>query len=180
MTIVALLAFVFLTGCQTEPQNDAKKDALHGEADAALKDMYATDPGLKDLVGRSYGYAIFPNVGKGGVIVGGAYRRGVVHEQGKFIGYADLTQASIGLQLGGQTFKELIVFENKQALDNFRSGKLKFTANASAVAVKAGASAEAHFKDGVAVFVQPNGGLMFEVSVGGQEFTFKSAAEASR
>ena len=179
MTFVALLALACVAGCQTEPQTDAKKDALHSEAEAALKQMYASDAGMRDLVDRSYAYAVFPNVGKGGVIVGGAYGRGEVYEQGRFIGYADLTQGSVGLQLGGQTFKELLIFENRQALENFKSGKLKFTANASAVAVKAGASAQARFTDGVAAFVQPNGGLMFEASIGGQEFSFKPSGETS-
>lgn len=180
MTLTVLLAAALLAGCQTDPQTDAKKDALHSEAEAALKQIYADDPGVRDLVNRSTGYAIFPNVGKGGLIVGGAYGRGLVYQQGRFMGYADLTQASVGLQLGGQTFKELLVFENSQAFDNFKTGKLKFTANASAVAVKAGAAAQARFTDGVAAFVQPNGGAMFELSIGGQEFSFKPAAEADR
>ena len=96
-----------------------------------------------------------------------------VYENGKMIGFADLTQASIGLQAGGQTFSEIIVFENENALNKFKNNKLEFSAQASAVALKAGASAQARFENGVAVFTKPKGGLMFEASIGGQKFNFK-------
>jgi lipid-binding SYLF domain-containing protein len=171
LVTVALLALLF-AGCETAPKSEAKKATLEDEAMAALNRLKRTDPSLADLLDRSYGYVIFPNVGKGGVIVGGAYGKGVVYEQGRQVGYADLTQATIGAQLGGQTFTELLVFENKQAMDRFKNNQLAFTANASAVAISAGAAKAARFENGVAVFVQPNGGLMFEASVGGQKFTF--------
>ena len=112
--------------------------------------------------------------------LGGAYGRGEVYERGQRIGYSDITQATIGLQAGGQSFSELIVFENAAALDRFKTGKFSFSANASAVAVKAGAAGAANFKDGMAVFVKPQGGLMFEASIGGQEFSYKPLSEADR
>jgi lipid-binding SYLF domain-containing protein len=114
-------------------------------------------------------------VAKGGAIVGGAYGRGEVYEQGKMVGWADLTQATIGTQLGGQSFSELILFENKAALDNFKNGKLKFAANASAVAMKSGAADSAKYTDGLLVFVEPIAGLMVEAAVGGQSFSYQSA-----
>lgn len=110
---------------------------------------------------------------KGGAIVGGAYGRGEVYEQGKKIGWSDVSQATIGAQLGGQTFSELILFENKAALDNFKNGNLKFAANASAVAMKSGAAEAAKYTDGVLVFVEPIAGLMVEAAVGGQSFSFQ-------
>ena len=88
------------------------------------------------------------------------------------IGYADLTQASVGAQLGGQTYSELVVFETKEALDRFRQNKLEFAANASAVILESGAAKAARFENGVAIFVQPRAGAMAEASVGGQKFTF--------
>jgi lipid-binding SYLF domain-containing protein len=142
---------------------------------AALSSMQAKDETLDDVINHAAGYAIFPNVGKGGLIVGGAQGRGEVFEKGQFIGYAELQQASVGAQIGGQTYRELIVFQDQAALDRFKAGKVEFAANVSAIALKAGAAKSAEFKDGIAVFVQPTGGLMAEASVGGQRFTFTPA-----
>src|SRR5690606_34069387 len=108
------------------------------------------DSSLQGFLDKSYGYAVFPDVGKGGLGLGGAYGRGQVFEQGRLIGYCDLSQATIGLQAGAQTYSELIVFENKEALDRFTSGRFEFSANASAVALKAGAAAAADYTNGVA------------------------------
>ncbi len=108
------------------------------------------------------------------MIVGGGYGRGIVYEQGAMIGYADITQATVGAQIGGQTFSELLVFQSKEALDRFRQNKLEFSANASAVIMKKGAAKAARFENGVAIFVEPRAGAMAEASVGGQKFTFVS------
>jgi lipid-binding SYLF domain-containing protein len=98
----------------------------------------------------------------------------VVYEQGRHTGYADLTQATVGLQAGGQTFSELLVFENKAALDRFKAGHLNFTADASAVVLKTGIAADLSFIDGVAVVVSPIGGAMVEAALGGQQFTYQA------
>src|SRR5256885_15007801 len=116
----------------------------------------ADAPGLKDLVDDADAYAVFHDVGKGGAGVGGAYGRGEVYEHDQLIGYADLSQGSIGLQLGGQTFSELIVFETPEAMQNFKDQKLSFTANASAVALKSGVATTPRFENNVAVFVRPD------------------------
>jgi lipid-binding SYLF domain-containing protein len=177
--LVMVAALMLAAGCSTAPQTEEKREALRSEADAAVDAMTRTDPGLRDFINRGTGYAIFPSVGKGGVGVGGAYGRGIVYDDsGRMLGYADLTQASIGLQLGGQTFKELLVFENEAALNRFKNEGWSPTANASAVALKSGAAATARFQDGVAIFTQPNGGAMFEASVGGQQFKFINADDA--
>jgi lipid-binding SYLF domain-containing protein len=173
-----MFAMVLSTGCQTTPKTAAKREALTGDARAAVDRMTAIDPGLRDTLNNAYGYAVFPSVGKGGIIVGGAYGHGVVYEQGAQVGYADLTQATVGAQLGGQTYTELILFQTAEALYRFKNNQFAFSANASAVAVKAGAAAAAKYENGVAVFTQPNGGLMFEASVGGQKFTYSSNATA--
>jgi lipid-binding SYLF domain-containing protein len=105
--------------------------------------------------------------------VGGAYGRGVVYEQGRHVGYSDLSQASLGLQAGGQTFSELIVFEDKGALDRFKTGSLDFGADASAVVLESGVATNASFADGIAVVVRPIAGAMVEASIGGQKFSYQ-------
>ena len=167
-------ALLTLAGCATAPDTEAKKNELHTSVNNSMTRIKAMDPSLQTQIANAYGYAIFPSVAKGGAIIGGAYGRGEVYEQGKMVGWADLTQATIGAQLGGQTFSELILFENKAALDNFRNGKLKFAANASAVAMKSGAADSAKYTDGVLVFVEPIAGLMAEAALGGQSFSFQS------
>jgi lipid-binding SYLF domain-containing protein len=136
--------------------------------------MSAEDPGVAALVQKGYGYAMFPTVTKGGLVVGGARGQGVVYERGRHVGYCDLTQGSVGLQAGAQTFSELLVFENKAALDRFKAGQLNFAADASAVVLKTGVAADARFIDGVAVVVSPIGGAMVEAALGGQQFTYQT------
>jgi lipid-binding SYLF domain-containing protein len=135
--------------------------------------MTTEDPSLNAFLQSSYGYALFPHAGKAGLVVGGAYGRGVVYERGQFAGYSDITQGSVGVQAGGQSFSELLVFENKAALDRFRAGQLSFAAGASAVVLKSGAATNARFVDGVAVVVSPIGGAMVEAAIGGQQFTYQ-------
>jgi lipid-binding SYLF domain-containing protein len=142
----------------------------------------------------AYGYAVFPTIGKGGFVVGGARGKGRVYEQGKYIGDTTMTQVTAGFQFGGQAYSEIIFFENKAALDQFRQGNFEFGAQAQAVAITAGASAGAStgggasasasatqheaasagaYYKGMAVFTVAKGGLMYEASIGGQKFTFE-------
>ena len=127
---------------------------------------------MKKHFSNAYGYVIYPNVGKGGIGIGGAAGNGVVWEQGNMIGMAKLTQVSIGFQWGGQAYREVIFFESKKEMDRFKENKVELSAQASAVAVTAGASADAKYVDGVMVFTMQKGGLMYEASVGGQKFKF--------
>lgn len=175
LTALALIAAAGLPGCggSSAPKTEQDRQNLSADSQNALQRFRNEDPSLGDRIGRAYGYAIFPDVGKGGLIAGGAYGRGEVYEQGRMVGFCDLTQATIGLQAGGQTYSQLILFEDKAAMDRFKSGKLAFSANASAVAVKSGAAAAARYSDGVLVFVMTRGGLMAEASLGGQQFTFQ-------
>lgn len=169
----ALLAmFLIAGGCQTAPKTEAAKADLEQDSHTALTRMTQEDPAIQDMVDRGYAHVVFPNAGKGGLIVGGGYGRGVVYEKSAQIGYADITQLSAGAQIGGQAFSELIVFENKEALDRFKNNQLTFTANASAVIVKKGAATANRFENGVAVYVMPKAGAMAEASIGGQKFTF--------
>ena len=162
-----------LSGCATAPATTSDRDELKASAADAQKEMEAQDPGLGPFLERSHGYAVFPHVGKGGYIVGGGYGRGIVYRQGASIGYADVTQASVGLQIGGQSFMQILAFESARDLDRFTAGSLDLAANVSAVILKTGAAAAAKYTNGVAVFVKPIGGAMVEASVGGQQFSYR-------
>lgn len=131
------------------------------------------DPGINHFFRKSYAYAVFPTVGKGGIGIGGAYGKGRVYRQGAFVGTAKLAQISIGLQLGGQAYSEIIFFQNKSAYRRFIDGNLKVGAQVSAVAVNKGAAANASFNQGIAIFTAAKGGLMYEATVAGQTFKFK-------
>jgi lipid-binding SYLF domain-containing protein len=174
MAVVVIVVAALLVGCATAPASRAEQDTLLAEASSAMQQMRAQDPSLAELVRRGYGYAVFPKVTKGGLIVGGAHGQGVVYEQGRHIGYSDLSQASVGLQVGAQTFSELLVFEDKAALDRFKAGSLNFGADASAVVLESGVATNATFVDGVAVVVSPIGGAMLEASIGGQKFSYQA------
>jgi lipid-binding SYLF domain-containing protein len=164
---------LLLTGCSTAPKSAEKQAALTTKSESAIQMAKKADPGLQKFFDTATGYAVFPSVGKGAVAVGAAYGRGEVYEGGKLVGYATLTQASIGFALGGQKYTELIFFETKAALDRFKSGSFAFAAQASAVALKSGVSANAKYSEGVAVFTLGEAGLMYEASVGGQKFAFQ-------
>lgn len=164
---------ILLAGCSTEPPTNSDKTQLHSDAQAALAAMQQKDQTLNDFLHNAYAYAIYPDIGKGAAGVGGAYGRGEVYEQNNPVGYTDMTQATVGVALGGQEYSELLVFQNKDALDHFKAGNLEFAAQASGVAVNAGGAASAKFENGVAVFIDVKGGLMGEASIGGQKFSYQ-------
>jgi lipid-binding SYLF domain-containing protein len=166
-----LVVAAFFPGSVSAQDN---KERIMEDSRNAIEAFTKTDPGMKQWFTDSYGYVIFPNVGKGGVIVGGAGGNGTVYEKGQTIGTANMVQATVGPQIGGKAYREVIFFENKEALDRFRENKFEFSSQISAVALKSGVSANAKYTEGVAVFTEDKGGLMAEVSVGGQKFTFKS------
>ena len=156
-------------GCSTAPKDESAKDDLTAKADRTLDQILATDPSIRERINEAHAYAVFPSIGKGGAGVGGAFGRGVVYEQGRPMGYASMTQASFGFQLGGQTFSEVVLFD-RQAFDKFRKGQFSLDAQASGVAVTAGAARTAQFRDGVMVFVLGEKGLMYEAAIAGQKF----------
>jgi len=181
LIFTAILSFVLplalIAGCSTAPRTGAAQNGLVSESDTALNEFKQADSTVDPFLKKAYGYAVFPGVGKGGVGIGGAYGHGVVYEQGKLAGFCDLSQASIGFQLGGQQFSEMIAFQTREALDNFKSNNLEFAAQASAVAVQSGAAATANYTNGVVVFTHTVGGLMAEASIGGQKFGFQPKQE---
>jgi lipid-binding SYLF domain-containing protein len=173
LTAVALaLIATWLPGCATAPRTQADRQDLKAASLNALEEMKAQDPSLRAFLDRSFGYVVFPRIGKGGYIFGGGYGRGIVYRRGAPIGYADLTQATVGLQFGGQAYMELLAFETAVDLDRFTAGKLTLTANASAVILKTGAAGSARYAEGVAVLVKPIGGAMVEAAVGGQQYSY--------
>jgi lipid-binding SYLF domain-containing protein len=132
------------------------------------------DPLIAAWFDKAHGYAVFPSIVKGGMVVGGARGKGLVYEQGAQVGKATVTQGSVGFQLGGQTFSEVIFFKDKTALDDFTRGNFEFEAGVSAVAIKAGVSKGLAYNKGVAVVTATEAGLMYEASVGGQKFSFEA------
>lgn len=154
-------------------EDEAKQTASNNEVAETIANFKAKDPKLKVFFDQAYGYAVFPTVGKGGIGIGGAYGKGKVYRQGTYIGNTSLTQVTIGFQLGGQAYSELIFFKDKAALNRFTEGNFELGAQASAVAVTAGAAANADYSDGVAIFTMAKGGLMYEASVGGQKFSYE-------
>lgn len=146
----------------------------------------------KDFFAKSYGYAVFPNVGRAGFVVGGAHGSGRVYEKGNYIGDSSMTQLSVGWQAGAEGFQQIIFFEDERALREFTKGQFEFSADASATVITAAAGASARttggsagasggqhdaktagkFYKGMATFVVVKGGLMASAAVGGQKFSF--------
>jgi lipid-binding SYLF domain-containing protein len=156
--------------------------------------VFKQSPPVQPYFKKAYGYAVFPTVGKGGLGIGGAYGKGQVYRGGKVTGTTKLMKVSIGFQAGGQAFSQIIFFQDKRAYDEFTSGNFAFDAQASAVAITAGAQAQAgstgatagasagspgahaetSYYKGMAIFVHTKGGLMYEAAIAGQKFSFKS------
>ena len=164
--LVAAALVVALQPARAQSQEDVQ---------ATIKNFEKGDPGMQAWFREAHGYAVFPSVGKGGIGIGGAHGKGLVYERGQLIGKTTLTAVSIGWQLGGQAFSEVIFFKVKTALDDFIRGNFEFDAGVSAVALTAGASADLGYSKGVAVVTATKGGLMYEATVGGQKFSFDKA-----
>lgn len=149
-------------------------DSFELDVQKAIIAIKKADPGIETFFDNAAGFAVFPSVGKGGIVIGGAYGKGLVIAGNKAVGYTTMTQGTIGLQLGGQNYSQFIFFRDDTAVEHFKRGNFEFGAQASAVAVTAGASADAAYDSGVAIFTHARGGLMFEGSVGGQRFTYQA------
>jgi lipid-binding SYLF domain-containing protein len=155
-------------------QNLSSKDEkLLIDVKDAIAQFKKSDPMIKSIFETAHGYVVFPNVGKGGLGVGGAFGNGAVYEKNILIGMAKLSQINIGFQAGGQAYREVIFFENAEVLNRFKENKVELSASASAVLITEGAAAAAKYQNGVMIFTQTKGGLMYEASVGGQKFSFR-------
>jgi lipid-binding SYLF domain-containing protein len=147
---------------------DPVKEALD-----TIEVFQKADPSISKFFDSAAGWVVFPTVGKGAVGIGGAHGSGVLFEGKQAIGKAKLTQVTIGLQLGGQAYSEIVFFQDAKAVGDFKDGEFALAAQVSAVAAAAGASANAKYQRGVAVFTVTKAGLMYEASVGGQKFSYK-------
>jgi lipid-binding SYLF domain-containing protein len=153
-------------------QADDRKDP-EAEAREVIAKFVTEDPNLTQIFEDAHGYAIFPTVGKGGLGIGGAHGRGLVYERGRLVGRSTLIQLTLGLQLGGQAYSEVVFFKTRDAFEGFKRGRLKFDAQVSAVALSSRAAADLAYRRGGAIVTMAKGGLMYEASVGGQKFSFR-------
>lgn len=147
-----------------------KVKELEPEVSKAVAEFKKADSSAQKFFDSAAGYAVFPTVAKGGLGIGGARGKGLLKEGNKTVALTTLTQLTIGFQAGGQAYTEFIFFKDSTALNDFKRGNYELGAQASAVAVTAGVSADADYNDGVAIFTIAKGGLMYEASVGGQKF----------
>ncbi len=173
---ILLISIVGLSGALQNDAQSALRQCISEEG-ATKRSMIALEkfkevPRLKNYFKQSNAYAVFPNVVKGGIGIGGARGDGEVFQKCKAIGSTSMTQVSVGFQLGGQAFSQIIFFKNKSDTDRFTQGKFEFGASASAALITEGAATEAAYSDGVGVLTLSKGGLMYEASIGGQKFNF--------
>lgn len=178
MRLIGFLCIVItgqlLTACAAKRLNTEELDRLDLRCEDTLDRIRAEDRVFRLYENDAYGAAVFPTVGKGGIIyVGGSSGSGLVYERGEPIGSTRMTQATLGLQLGGQAFSQVILFEDEASLRSFTAGEFEFGAQASAVAADIGAAAGVQFENGMATFILAKGGLMYEASIGGQKFAFE-------
>lgn len=169
--LFSMLLFIF-TSTDALAQKKKRKKYDPAKAQKTMAAFKKTDPSLKSFFSGAYGYAVFPSIGKGGIGIGGAAGKGLIYKGGTLQGGSKMTQVTVGFQFGGQEYSEVIFFEDADAYNRFIQNKYQFAAQASAVALKSGISANAKYTDGVAVFTMAKGGLMYEASVGGQKFKF--------
>lgn len=167
-----LVAFA-LANLKSNAQTTELKNEVALESTEILLSMIEEAPDLQFYYDNSYGYAVFPKVTKGAISIGAAVGRGMVFQNHNIVSASKLKQLTFGFQFGGQQYSEVIFFQNVEAFDQFMNNKLKFDGQASAVALKAGASADVSYSYGVTVFTKAIGGLMFEASIGGQHFANK-------
>jgi len=168
-TVVAMA----MIGCEnTGPNAPMAHTDLQNRSQSSLQQFYSHDSGLQDAINNAAGYVVFPEVGKGAVGVGGASGIGTVYKGNQEVGSVKLQQVSVGPQIGGETYGELIVFQNEAALNRLMNNSFEFGADAQAIIVKAGAAAAARFDNGVEVYILPKGGLMAGADIHGQKFQY--------
>lgn len=189
-TGILALIFLFAVGPLSAQEYDKKKDknkekeeivdqdkkqGLIKDAKEAKQAFIDEDSRINEHLDNAVGYAIFPNVGKGAWILGGAAGNGVVYENGNLVGYSELRQIDVGFQFGGQAYREIIIFRTQSALDKFKQGNFSFEGSASAVIWDKGKGESIQFKDGIGVALMPKAGAMVGISIGGQEFDYRDA-----
>jgi lipid-binding SYLF domain-containing protein len=172
LAVYICATIITVGGCSTVPKSPEAKDVLSSEVRETLALFKEKDPGIQKFFDRSYGYAVLPKVFKGGFWVGGAHGKGEVFENHQMVGYCSMNQATIGFSFGGEFFREIIFFRDAEEFENFKKGNYAFSAQATGVALTAGAAVKADYERGVAVFVIADAGLMVDASLGGQKFNY--------
>ncbi|HAB19297.1 MAG TPA: hypothetical protein PLX89_10070 [Verrucomicrobiota bacterium] len=167
-----LIALALTSTAVVHAADDLK--TLQASSDAAIKNFTDTDAGLKAFFKNSAAYVILPSVGEGGFIIGGEHGKGLVYEKGALIGKSSLTVVSIGAQVGGGSFSEVVFFETPEAFKEFKTGKYTMNAQAKATVAASGVAANAKYTQGVLVFTLPKSGVMASAAIGGQKFTFEA------
>lgn len=167
MISLAMLAFATASEARWDP---AEAEKQRKDAQEAIDALLEQDPEMQRFFDAAAGYVVIPTVGKAGIGIGGARGKGVLFENGDVTAVVTMTQLSIGFQWGGQAYSQYIFFEDQSTLNTFKQGNFELNAQVSAVAVTLGASADASFKNGMAIFTMAKGGLMYEAAVGGQKF----------
>lgn len=170
---LALFALLF-AGCVSAPRAPAQRDSLRQSAEATLGEMIAHNPGIEDVIHEVPAYAVFPSIGKAGFLAGGAYGRGILYEDGIPTGYVSLEQASLGAQLRGESFAELLVLRNAHDIHALKGGHFAPGADLGVVVLTAGAAKAARFDPDANVFVMLRGGPMIDISISEQQLNYSS------
>jgi len=171
-TLFAIIASLLCVIGPAQVCAQGTTNQLHTEVQDAITLLKKRDSTLTRLFDGSLGYVVFPSIAKGGIGIGAAHGEGEVYVKGALIGTATMTQVTIGLQLGGQIYSEVVFFDTEQALNGLKAGRYSVSAQATATAAAEGCAANAKYDQGVAIFTMSRGGLMYEASVGGQKFKF--------
>ncbi len=148
---------------------------LHADVMATLELLKQKHPEAKKVLKEATGFAVIPSIGRASLVLGGAYGLGEVFEAEKVIGYAAIVELTIGVQVGGTTFHEIVVFHDKGSLDRFKAGKYAFAADAGVEIVKAGAQAGHGFGASSSIYILSDGGMLLDLAIGGQKFIFRQA-----
>ena len=177
MSSLALVAALLFAACASVPESQGERQALVSQANSTLQMMVARDPTLQQVLDQSAGYAVFPSIGEAGVfIAGGSAGVGVVYENGQPIGFARVREGTLGPQLGGQEFSQLLIFQNPQAIQRLRAGNFDLNAGLQATALSYGVGTQLNFEDGVAAIISSESGLMAGATIGGQSIDFEPMA----
>lgn len=169
---IVFVAVTALGACAHEPTGAGERSDLVHAAKQTLARMEARDPSLRSRLDRSAGYVVFPQVGAGGLLVGGGAGDGVVFQHGRRTNFAVVEHASVGAVAGGAQFAELVIVNDPAALEEMKQGRFDLGTQASAVMLRSGAAETAGFEKGVAVFIEPLRGAMVNASLSGQRIRF--------
>ncbi|EAT58285.1 lipid-binding SYLF domain-containing protein [Chlorobium ferrooxidans] len=176
MKLIKVFALAFMLAGMLVSTAEAGWDPANAEKAKESVDYFRKNaPALNRFFEQAYGYAVFPDVFKGGLFMfGGGHGKGYVYEQNNLVGNSTITQINVGPQLGGQSFSEIIFFKGKEDLESFKKGNYEMNAQVAAIIVSTGMATNTDFSNGVAVFVLPKAGVMAEATVGGQKFSYQS------